>query len=141
MEPSPYYELDFRIAPEQRDEFDERNNTLARARFERPGAKAGPRIHALAFSTRADSRGKPTQLRTIITLLNETDRGVNGMRLVLKRNGSLAEEWKGISLSAGQKQLYINYGALPGPPLYSDMFQAYLYDSAGALLDSRSENE
>ena len=141
MEPSPYYELEFRIIPEQRDEFDERNNTLASARSERPGTPSGPRIHGIAFSTRSDSRGKPTQLRTVITLLNEGAQACAGLRLVLKRNGSQAEEWKGIALTAGQKQLYINYGALPGPPLYNDTFQVYLYDGHGALLDTRSEVE
>ncbi len=141
MEDSSYYDLELTIWPERRDEFDERNNAIPRARFERPGIPAGPRIHAIAFSTRADSRGTPTQLRTVISLLNEAGHSVGGLRLVLKRDGSTAEEWKGISLSAGQKQLYINYGPLPGPPLYNDSFQVYLYDSRGSLLDARSAIE
>ena len=140
MEPSSYYDLDFQIFSQQRDQFDERDDALPRTRFERPGIPAGPRIHSVSFSTRADSRGKPTQLRTVITLLNEADHGVGGLRLVLKRDGSQAEEWKEISLSAGQKQLYINYGSLPKPypPAY---FQIFLYEGGNHLIDSRSEVE
>jgi len=131
MEASPYYDLEFYIRPGERDEFDERNNDMPRARFERPGTPRGPRIHWIAFSTRADSRGTPTQLRTVITLLNEGDRGFGGLRLVLKRDGSTAEEWKDIYLAPGQKQLYINYGPLPRsyPPAY---FKLICMTAAGA---------
>jgi hypothetical protein len=140
MEPSPYYDLEFHIYAQERDQFDERNDALPRTRFERPGIPVGPRIHAVSFSTRADSRGNPTQLRTVITLLNEADHVVGGLRLVLNRDGSKAEEWKEIALAGGQKQLYINYGPLPEsyPPAY---FQVYLYDNQGKLIDSRSEIE
>jgi hypothetical protein len=140
MEPSPYYDLDFQIFTQNRDQFDERDDALPRARFERPGIPTGPRIHGIAFSTRADSRGKPTQLRTVIDLMNEAGHSVGGLHLVMKRNGSTAEEWKDITLAAGGKQLYINYGPLP-EPYPKTSFQIFLYDSGGRLIDSRNELE
>lgn len=142
MEPSSYYDLEFHIASESRDEFDERNNDLARVRYERPGTPPGPRITAMTFSRRTDSDGK-TSLRTTITIGNTGNAASAGLRLLLKRNGSRAQEWTGISLAPGQKQMYINYGSTKGYSQYNQYidFEALLYDNSGRLVDARSDKQ
>jgi hypothetical protein len=142
LEPSAYYDLGFTINSEFRDEFDERNNTLSRVRFIRPGTPLRPRITSMEFSKRIDANGK-TQLRTTIALANLTNAAYGGMRLLLKRNGSKADEWNGIALAPEQKLMYINYGDPKGPSPYNtyNNFEALLYDSSGRLVDARSERQ
>ncbi len=142
MEASSYYDLEFHITSESRDEFDERNNALARVRYERPGTPPGPRLTSMTFSKRTDSDGK-TSLRTTITIGNMGNAACGGLRLLLKRNGSRAQEWTGISLAPGQKQIYINYGSTKGYSKYNQYidFAALLYDNSGRLVDARSDKQ
>jgi hypothetical protein len=132
---SPYYELEFHIRTDGRDQFDERNDDLAPARFERPGIPPGPRIQSVSFSPYTDAKGE-AKLKTVIALRNGSARAWGGLHLVMKRNGSKVGEWQGFGLGAGAGSNISHYGPSAGT---HTVFNFYLYDAGNHLVDSRQE--
>jgi hypothetical protein len=132
---SPYYELEFHIRTDGRDQFDERNDDLPPARFERPGIPPGPRIHSVSFSPYNDAKGE-AKLRTVIALRNGSGQSWGGLHLVMKRNGSKVGEWQGFGLGAGAGSTVNHVGPPAGA---NNIFNFYLYDAGNNLIDSRQE--
>ena len=132
---SPYYELEFHIRTDGRDQFDERNDDLPSARFERPGIPPGPRIQSVSFSPYTDAKGE-AKLKTVIALRNGSPQAWGGLHLVMKRNGSKVGEWQGFGLGAGAGSSVNHYGPPAG---YHHVFNFYLYDAGNNLIDSRQE--
>ncbi len=132
---SPYYELEFHIRTDGRDQFDERNDDLPPTRFDRPGNPPGPRIQSVSFSPYTDAKGE-AKLKTVIALRNGSGQTWSGLRLVMKRNGSGVGEWKGFGLGAGAGSQVNHYGPPAG---YHNVFNFYLYDAGNNLIDSRQE--
>jgi len=134
---STFYELEFNVRPDYRDEFDERNNSAPRVRYNRPEAQRGPRILSIVHS---DVRyGNDEQrIQTAITLFNKDSRPYGGLRLVVKRNGTQIQEYRNIAIGADKQVIYMKDSAM-APHYPYIVFDAYLYDSGGTLLDARSE--
>lgn len=132
---SPYYELEFHIRTDGRDQFDERNDDLAPARFDRPGIPAGPRIQSVSFTPYTDAKGE-AKLKTVIALRNGSGQTWSGLHLVMKRNDAGVGEWKGFGLGAGAGSQVNHYGPPAG---YHNYFNFYLYDAGNNLIDSRQE--